>query len=264
MNNVDTDLDNKIESSNLFEESKKVFEALLQSEDNKIYPKKEITKILSEKYKGFSDLIIEGIVSLKKVKSKQGAGGGIEYIQEKYIKRKLTANDEKQLINFFDSKVSEIQLEEKDKENDSKNIKKIEKDLYEPLRKYLENSGNYNIVHSCGDERRGDGKWSNPDLIAVKYWKESKYHFGIFPKLTGFEVKFEYPTIEHIQQTASYLRLCHCAYLCFYVETFTKTNHDDLIKELRKNKFWDWANRYGIGLIVAFYPTKVRKIIQFQ
>ena len=111
----------------------------------------------------------------------------------------------------------------------------------------------FNRVEIWGDKRKGEGKWSNVDLIAVKYYKNILFHFDINPKLTSFEVKKGIPDIQAIQQAASYLKFSVSSYICFFDENFT--NSETTINNLKVNKIWDRIKDYGLGVIVAYSAT---------
>lgn len=140
-----------------------------------------------------------------------------------------------------------------------------EKVIYDRLKKYLASHPNLDlsIVENGANDRTG-GVWQNLDLIAVRYSESMRFHFGINPKLFGFEVKRDFPGIQEIQQTASNNRFCVASYICFFHRTYRGTGIDHIITELKDRGMWAWIKKYELGVIVAYCPNLNGVNIAFQ
>jgi len=214
--------------------------------------KQQVLAILGSKNEKYYGLIIDALAEIGKITKVQGRSGGIQYRAVQKQTRTIAANNEKKLELYFgnsDLEIPEIKPEEYDDLyiNDNE-----EADIYEPLMDYLVSSGYYKHVEIIGDLRSGKGKWKNPDLVALQYSNNYKYHLGLFPKLFGFEVKKQWPSIRDIQQTASYFRYCHYSYLCFFDESYKGSDVNKIIQKVKNEEIWDWASISGIGLIVCY------------
>jgi hypothetical protein len=243
----------------LIKKSKDVVKVLVKNNDT--LSKQQVIDILGSKYSDYYSVIVSGLAYIEKITKKSGRTGGIQFKPDKAKQRKLVARNLRDLATYFDEAEIEVSTirSASVEENDER-----ESDLYEPLKKYLETTGLFSIVEIYGDNRGGGGKWKNPDLIALNYSTSLRYHAGIFPKLTAIEVKYQWPAIRDIQQTASYLRFCHSAYLCLHDQTYTGKNIDSLTTRLRDEEIWEWATINHIGLIVAYSKQKRSPNYDFQ
>ena len=226
--------------------SKEVFRRLVKNDD--ALTKQEVLEILGKDNHEHYSLVVGALADAEKITKKSGRTGGIEFKPGQARQRKLVPKNLRALEAYFQAAdISESEIPDTGTMDDDK-----EKGLYEPLRRYLEKSGLYTIVEVIGNDRSGGGKWKNPDVVALNYSPRLKYHAGIHPKLTAFEVKYHWPTITALQQAASYLRFCHATYLCFRDSAYTGKKFDKLSARLRDDEIWEWASVYNVGLIVAF------------
>lgn len=224
--------------------TEKLYEKLKKSESQRLN-KEEILLYL----KGFSpyySYVVTALALIKKITKKSGRVGGIELRTGQGIQQEILDSNRKKLHKYFS------QLGIVFREKHTKKSKTLESSLYKPLKEYLEESGQYEIVEDRANKRPGK-KWENVDLVAVSFSLLS-YHAGIFPKLTGIEAKINFPTITDIQQSATYLRYCQSSYLCYFDPEYTGKKFEDLMTRLRDEGLWDALTTFNIGLIVAFHP----------
>lgn len=233
-------------TTNLYEELKK--------SENQNLNKEEVLLILGG-YAPYYSHIVTGLAMVKKITKKPGRTGGIELRTGKAIQQDLVSANKKQLTNYFSN--LRINFVEK-----KKRPSQTEKPIYEPLKEYLEESGQYKLVENRAALRKGS-KWENADLVAIGY-NNLSYHAGVFPKLTGIEVKVDFPTVTDIQQAASYLRYCQSVYLCFFDREYMGKNFEELMNRLRDEGVWDLVTTFQIGLIVAFYAQRRSKKYRFH
>lgn len=246
--------------SPLVEKAEVVFNALLKTE-SKILTKIQILQILDKDFHPYYSYLVSALASIGKIIRKAGRTGGIELRTVQGMKPELVEDNYKKLEDYFKS-IEIIKPITEVKETLSDAGIKAEKDLYPSLKAYLEKLGMFDRVEINAQTRTG-GKWENVDLVCVKI-HTLKYHFGIYPKLTGIEVKREFPNITHIQQTASSLRYCHSAYLCFYDADYRGKDVDILLQKLRDEEIWELSNVFTIGLLVAYKPQAKSTNIRYQ
>jgi hypothetical protein len=227
----------------------------LKSTESQRLTKEEVLAFLGGSSPYYSH-VVTALAQIKKITKKSGRAGGIELRTGKGIQQEILEGNRKQLQRYFSSLSIDFAAS-KPKEN-----KKLERDLYEPLKAYLEESGQYELVENRAQFRVGH-KWENVDLVAVAFSSLS-YHAGIFPKLTGIEVKTKFPGITDIQQAASYLRYCQSSYLCFFDREYNGKNFEALMTRLRDEGIWDAVSTFSVGLIVAFWPTKRAREYRFH
>jgi hypothetical protein len=245
---------NNENSDKMLEKATEVYEELKRS-DHSSLTKEEVLSVLGDEYIPYYSYIVTGLASIKKIRKKTGRTGGIELNTGKAIQDQITDSNQRTLGKYF----SGLGVNFSSTKNGEKSS--LESSLYEPLKEYLEEMGIYNLVENRANLRSGN-KWENADLVAAKY-TQLTYHVGIFPKLTCIEVKSVFPSITDIQQTASYLRYCNSAYLCFFDREFTGKNYDDLTTKVRDEGVWDLASTFEIGLIVAYHPQERSKKTRF-
>lgn len=243
----------------LVNKSKELYTKLSES-DYHTLTKPEILKILGEDYTSYYSYIVSALAFIGKITKRSGRTGGIELYSGKGVQKQLVKDNIKKLTSYFGR--ADLGLEVKESKKEQIKESKKEKELYAPLEDYLKESGMFDLVEVKAESREG-GKWENVDIICVKFNKLI-YHLGIYPKLTGIEVKREFPNIKHIQQTASYLRYCHSAYLCFHDSQYRGKDVDVLLTKLRDEEIWDLSNVFNIGLIVAYKAQVKSDKFRFQ
>lgn len=238
--------------------SKQIYEKML--EQGYKLSKDELTIIIGRDFSSYRYALIDALVSTGRVSKRAGRGGGIEYRSAQGQSEILSDNALGKMRKTLSDYAEEEAEEAKER---PKKVKEIGSDYYQKLQQYLLESGKYKAVEIVGSKRSG-GKWENVDLVAINYSDILRFHVGVFPVLTAFEVKGEYPRIEHIAQAGNYLRFFHCSYLCFYAQQFSGKNIDDLITRLQEDKLWEAAEFYRIGLMVTYYPRDDSKKLRFQ
>jgi len=192
--------------------------------------------------------IVTALARMQTIAEKSGRPGGIQLRMGKGIPLEMVAVNRRDLPRHLSRPGSGFTTRQR------KDDRLLERQLYEPLREYLEELGQYQLVENRAQLRHGK-KFENADLVAVTFSSLS-YHAGIFPKLTGIEVKRSFPTVKDVQQAAAYLRYCQSAYLCFFDCEYTGKNLDDMMTRLRDEGIWDALGTSDIGLIVGFCAQK--------
>lgn len=240
-------MDQKVEGiKKILSSTERLYDKLKKTETQRLN-KEEILSHLKGLAPYYS-YVVTALALIKKITKKSGRVGGIELRTGKAIQQEILDSNRKKLQRYF----SQLDIDFREKR--PKRNKKLEVSLYEPLKEYLEESGQYELVENRAKKRAGS-KWENADLVAVTFSLLS-YHAGIFPKLTGIEAKINFPTITDIQQAATYLRYCQSSYLCFFDPEYTGKNFEDLMTQLRDEGIWDALTTFGIGLIVAFHAQE--------
>jgi|GEM_PF-2057377 len=236
-----------------------ILESLKASSTNSL-SRQEILELVPKEYEQFYSNIVQSLADMKLVVRNRGYYGGvtllvndeqISSIPESTIKRKVRS------ILTESINVQKVEREVSEEESE-----RLEREMYGPLKDYLEKSGLYELV-VANPKLRGGG-WANADLAAVSFERELKYHSHIDLRLTAFEVKRTFPKVKDLQQTASYLVYSHAAYLCYYDAHFKGSNIDGAVQRLRDEGIWDLAEIFGIGLIVAYNAQKGKSKFYFQ
>lgn len=245
----------------LLHKTQAVYKALVSEENQyETLTKEEIHEILSDELKPYYSYILSSLANIGKVIKKSGRTGGIELARRRGMTLELKIDNINKIKSYFKSlNLSAVADANK---TTAKKCAKLEDELYEPLKKYLVSKGMFDIIENRGSKRKGQ-KWENADLICFKYNKLN-FHFGIQPKLTAIEVKREFPAITHIQQTASYLRYCNAAYLCFHDTQYTGKDFDTLFTKLQDEGIWELTTVFRIGLIVSYTPQINSPNIKFH
>ena len=139
---------------------------------------------------------------------------------------------------------------------------KRERELYKPLQEYLVRTGLFEVVDVAA--KLQGTKWQNADLVGINYLSDSRYHAEIEIRVTAFEVKRTFPSVQSIQQTSSYLTFANAAYLCYVDEQFRGNGMDDVVSRLRDEGLWDQIEQVDIGVIVIYYPQEKSQNPRFQ
>ena len=241
-----------VNQDELLDQVKAVFQSLLNHDDR--LTKQQILEVIGPNHDGSYGVVVDALANIGKITKISGRAGGIRYSPAKARQRRLTQSNLNQLRKFLsdsDLEVPEVPAEDT-QDNETIQYQRSEETLYSPLQQYLLEGGEYDFVEEYGDTRGGGGTWKNPDLIALSYSANLKYHAGLNPKVTAIEVKYHWPTIKDLQQTASYLRFCHRTYICFYDSTYKGSDVNRIITKLKNEEIWEWSDLYGCGIIVAF------------
>lgn len=241
----------KLSTKQLIDLCNIVLNAFLEHDDQ--LSKQEVIELIGEENANYYSVIVEALANIGKIIKAQGRSGGIRYRSVQKQQRSITVSNQKKLEILFGSdelEIPEIEYLENDDEPYSND--KDENDLYNPLKDYLDTSGYYDFVEVFGNARGGKGQWKNPDIVALSCAYKYKYHIGLYPKITTFEVKKQWPTIRDIQQTASYYRFSHFSYLCFFDGSYKGSDVNRITEKIKNEEIWDWAQTYNVGLIVCF------------
>lgn len=229
--------------------------------------REDVIEILGENA-GYYSLIVDGLVHIGKINRIKGRNGGIKFRSVQGLKRMLTENNKSELKEYYNFPDSDspsptpIITENFEKNVNGSKYNKHEEKLYDALKDYLEEYGNYDKVEVYGNQRSG-GVHENVDLIALSYQADLKYSLCLIPELVSYEVKANWPTVKDVQQAANYLKFSHRVYLCFYHEEY-RGDYDLIYKEIKDQELWDLSQLYKIGLIVAFKKQERSSYYCFQ
>ena len=239
-----------LSSKQMIEICRAVLDELGNNDDQ--LTKQQVLEIVGQKNENYYGIIIDALAEIGKITKVQGRSGGIQYRAVQKQTRTITTSNMKKLDAIFSSDDIEIPAIGSDEDEEAYTNDKAEQDIYLPLKTYLESLGYYKHVEIFGDARGGKGKWKNPDIVALQYSNNYKYHIGLFSQIYSFEVKKQWPSIRDIQQAASYFRYCHASYLCFFDESYKGSDVNKIIQKIKNEEIWDWAIATNIGLIVCF------------
>ena len=235
-------------SNQVIEYAKSVYEALVLNKDKSL-SRKDIENLLLPN-KDVYDRVTGMLSNTEYVITKQGYHGGLAIDPAIDGPPKTVSPDDLR-------KISEA-LQGPNQDADEKEKERI---LYEPLQRYLEESNSFDVV-DIGAKLQGD-TWQNADLVAISY-QELQYHSGIELEVTAFEVKIDMVDRKMVQQAASYLPYSNASYLCYVHKGVNSKKPDEIRKSLALRGIWSLVEIAGIGLIVAYKPTKRSPSYQFQ
>ena len=245
----------------LLEKAQDVYARLLTSEGESL-SRAAILEILGDEYSAYYTFVVQGLAEIKKVVRKRGAGGGVTVNQGvQGLVKELRTDNIKSLTRYFKEAPLQVTIAEAPAST-PKQEQKLESEFYKPLQDYLERSGLYE--HVCINGSLAGSKWENADLAAVSYENELKFHPSIGMRLTAFEVKRGFPTIENIQQAAAYLLFAHSSYIVYYDDRFRGTNIDIPVARLRDEGLWDLITTFGLGTIVSYRAQEKGTNLYFQ
>jgi hypothetical protein len=233
----------------------KVFTKMINNNESLSY--KDIHEVIGEKNAAFIDTIINALKYVGKVLSKKGPGGGIVFNPRQGAQRSLTTSNLNDLENYFNNNLVD--------EDASPTVinSEIESQMYEPFVEYLNTYTTFEKVVNIAGNHFKDGKWENPDIIAIDINNNADYFVGIDAKLIVFELKITEPTIEDIMQATNYLRYFNSSYLVYYDNEYTGKDYNGMYWAMHNGALWGWLEKFKIGLIIAFRPT-VRSEYSFQ
>lgn len=237
-----------------------VYQQLAKTKDGTL-SRQEILAIIGEELEPYYTNVVQALAVLKLVVRNKGFYGGISLsgIGDEPAPE-LDDEHKQRLRNQFSGETLKPTAKVKEAKTEAEE-EKLEKQFYEPLKNYLEQSGLYNLV--VVPKVTGQ-KWQNADLAGVSFERDLRYHSHIDLRITAFEVKRHFPGVENMQQAASYLLYAHASYLCYFDSQFKGTNIDSVVQRLRDEGVWDLAETFGIGLIVAYYAQETAKKLYFQ
>lgn len=224
--------------------------------------KQEIKKILGDSLNGFYTNVVQVLVDTGHFIRIRGYYGGVKLNP---LKDQSDLPEWPAVREGIESSFLDISFEtpiETTKSEDQEKEDKKERELYKPLQEYLVRTGLFEVVDVAA--KRQGTKWQNADLVGINYLSDSGYHADIEIRVTAFEVKRTFPSVQSIQQTSSYLTFANAAYLCYVDEQFRGNGMDDVVSRLRDEGLWDQIEQTGIGVIVIYYPQEKSRKPRFQ
>lgn len=230
---------------------------------SKSLTKAEIKELLGETLDAFYTNVVQALVDTGNFVRVRGYHGGVKLNplnDQSSLPEWAEVQDsiKKSFNNIsFETPIATTPNEDKEHKEDKK-----ERELYKPLKEYLVRTGLYEIVDVAA--KLQGTKWQNADLIGINYLSDSVYHADIEMRVTAFEVKRNFPSIQAIQQTSSYLTFANAAYLCYVDDQFRGNGIDDVVARLRDEGLWDQIEQVGIGVIVIYYPQEKSQNPRFQ
>ncbi len=216
--------------------------------------KQEIKEILGNKLDSFYTNVVQALVDTGQFIRVRGYYGGVKLNP---LLDQSNLPDWLNVKNGIEQSFDDISFEtpiEATKSEDVEREDKKERQLYEPLQQYLVRTGLFEVVDVAA--KLQGTKWQNADLVGINYLSDSRYHAEIEIRVTAFEVKRTFPSVQSIQQTSSYLTFANAAYLCYVDEQFRGNGMDDVVSRLRDEGLWDQIEQ-GIELW-ATDETKAR------
>lgn len=235
----------KINSESLTQKSAELFDYMISRSES--ITRTEAIEFLGPTWGEHYVLLAKALQATGKIILKRGVGG-IQYNPRKRSERSIVTSNLSIIKSYIEANF-DPELEEAAKKLGS------EKLLYGPLSDYLLENDVFPFVQIHGDDRSGKGVWKNPDLICLRINESLHFSLGVYPKVTGIEVKEFFPGIKELQQARSYLTFCHSSYICFYHPEYTGKDYDYLVDSLRQADVWDQCNAFELGIIVAYKPT---------
>lgn len=224
--------------------------------------KQEIKEILGNKLDSFYTNVVQVLVDTGQFIRVRGYYGGVK------LNPMMDRSDLPDWLNVkqgIEQSFRDISFEtpiEATKSEDVEKEDKKERELYKPLQDYLVRTGLFEIVDIAA--RLQGAKWQNADLVGINYLSDSRYHAEIEIRVTAFEVKRTFPSVQSVQQTSSYLTFANAAYLCYVDEQFRGNGMDDVVSRLRDEGLWDQIEQVNIGVIVMYYPQEKSHKPRFQ
>jgi hypothetical protein len=246
----------KLTVESMATKARQLFDHMIKQGEERL-SRREVNEFLGENYVDHYLLLVKALEATEKVIVKRGRGG-IEYNPRRRAERQINPNNERVIRSYlndnYDPDAVAIAVE----------ALGSEKPLYLPLQEYFVDRDLYNFVQIYGDARGGGGVWKNPDLVCLRFTSELEFSLGIFPIVTGVEVKESLPTLKELQQARSYLSFCNSSYVCFYHGDYTGKDYDYLVESLREAEVWEKALDFNLGIIVAYRPTTRSSKFYFQ
>jgi len=224
--------------------------------------KQEIKEILGDKLDSFYTNVVQALVDTGHFIRVRGYYGGVKLNP---LLDQSTLPDWPEVKDGIRQSFVDISFGtpiEAKKGEDVEKEDKRERELYKPLQEYLVRTGLFEVVDVAA--KLQGTKWQNADLVGINYLSDSRYHAEIEIRVTAFEVKRTFPSVQSIQQTSSYLTFANAAYLCYVDEQFRGNGMDDVVSRLRDEGLWDQIEQVDIGVIVIYYPQEKSQNPRFQ
>ena len=224
--------------------------------------KQEIKEILGDKLDSFYTNVVQALVDTGHFIRVRGYYGGVKLNP---LLDQSTLPDWPEVEDGIEQSFRDVSFGtpiEAKKGEDVEKEDKRERELYKPLQEYLVRTGLFEVVDVAA--KLQGTKWQNADLVGINYLSDSRYHAEIEIRVTAFEVKRTFPSVQSIQQTSSYLTFANAAYLCYVDEQFRGNGMDDVVSRLRDEGLWDQIEQVDIGVIVIYYPQEKSQNPRFQ
>ena len=209
----------------IFDKAIEVANNLFATEE-KYLSKEHLNNLIGDELKDYSDLITRCLLSIKKIKGRQKAGG-ITFAPGRGIPSRLVETDEKIIKKFL-----KLELSKKKNSQPELNVQNAFENWLRETEPPIE--GLSSLICKFNSNNRKGEKWKNVDgyLITVQ---KLQYHLSFKPILTTFEVKPSIPDVEGISQARNYLNFSNHVYLVFE----DGRSRDLIMDDLHKRGFND-------------------------